>query len=167
MLKPAICYKTEIENAIKQFYYTDDMMYYTGSNHSSSMEIPVDSNDGDYHYAVTGTDGRLIGYITYYVDRYSSCARGFGAFSFERGNIIMGQELLRLFERLINTLHRVEFRAVEGNPAVKHYDRFLQLHADIGKKHILTDAFKDTNGKYHDDYIYEFVNRQEAAENGE
>lgn len=163
MLKPAICYKSEIENAIKQFYYTDDMMYYTGSNNSFSPEIPAESNDGYYHYAVTDADGRLIGYITYHVDRYSSCAYGFGAFSFDRGNIIMGRELFRLFESLINTLHRVEFRAVEGNPAIKHYDRFLQLHADIGKKHILTDAFKDVNGNYRDDYIYEFVN-QEAAE---
>ena len=70
----------------------------------------------------------------------------------------MGQELFRLFEKLINTLHRVEFGAVSGNPAVRGYDRFLERHSNIGKKHILTDAFKDTNGRYRDRYIYEFIN---------
>ena len=158
MLKTAICYKTEIENAIKQFYYTNDMMYYTVSNESFGIEIPEDSGNGRYDYAVTDREGHLIGYIGYQIDWYSSCAYEFGAFSFNRGNIIMGQELFRLFEKLINTLRRVEFRAVEGNPAIKHYDRFLKRHSDIGKKHILTDVFKDTNGKYHNEYIYEFVN---------
>ena len=157
MLKPAICYKTEIENAIKQFYYTDDMMYYTGSIDNAAIDIPSES-DGYYRYAVMDTKGRLIGYITYFVDWYSSCAYNFGAFSFNRGNPIMGRELFRLFEKLIHTLHRVEFLAVEGNPATKAYDKFLKRHANIGKKHILTDAFKDTNGNYHDDYIYEFIN---------
>ena len=100
----------------------------------------------------------MVGCIDYKIDRYSSCAYNFGAFSFERGNPIMGKELYDLFERLINSLHRVEFRAVSGNPAVKGYDKFLEKHADIGKKHVLKDVFKDANGKYHDDYIYEFVN---------
>lgn len=30
MLKPAICYKAEIENALKEYFYTDDMMFYQG-----------------------------------------------------------------------------------------------------------------------------------------
>ena len=28
MLKPAICYKEAIENALKEYFYSDDMMFY-------------------------------------------------------------------------------------------------------------------------------------------
>ena len=158
MLKPAICYKEEIENALKEYFYTDDMMFYCGCLDNYLISISDDGKDGEYQYAVIGKDNHLIGYIGYALDRYSSCAYNFGAFSFDRGNPIMGKELYNLFENLINTTHRVEFRAISGNPAVKGYDKFLEKHSDIGKKYILKDAFKDSKGSYHDDYIYEFIN---------
>ncbi len=158
MLKPAICYKGQIENALKEYFYSDDMMYYIGGTDSYLLSVSDVGENGHYQYAVVGKENNLIGYIAYVLDRYSSCAYSFGAFSFDRGNPVMGKELYNLLERLVNTLHRVEFRAISGNPAVKGYDKFLEKHSDIGKKHILTDVFRDTSGKYHDDYIYEFIN---------
>lgn len=159
MLRPAICYKEQIENEFKKYFYTNDMMFYTGSVDSYFSEISEDGENGKYQYAVVGSSEELIGYISYTLDRYSSCAYNFGAFSFDRGNPIMGKEMYDLLEKLIDTTHRVEFRAIEGNPAIKGYDAFLNKHSDIGKKHVFTDVFKDANGKYHNDYIYEFVNR--------
>ena len=69
----------------------------------------------------------------------------------------MGKELFNLLEKVIHDMHRVEFRAVSGNPAVKGYDRFLERHKDIGTKHVFRDAFRDLKGDYHDTYLYEFV----------
>ena len=158
MLKPAICYKEEIENALKEYFYSDDMMYYMGSSDSYLLSVSDNGENGNYQYAVVNTEGKLIGYIDYKVDMYSSCACNFGAFSFDRGNPIMGKDLYDLLERLVNTLHRVEFRAVSGNPATRGYDKFLEKHSDIGQKHILKDVFRDYSGEYHDDCIYEFVN---------
>ena len=147
MLKPAICYKEEIENALKEYFYSNDMMYYIGSTDSYLLSVSDKGEDGHYQYAVA-----------YMLDRYSSCAYSFGAFSFDRGKPIMGKEMFDLLEKLVNTLHRVEFRAVSGNPAIKGYDKFLEKHSNIGKKHILKDVFRDANGQYHDNYIYEFIN---------
>lgn len=158
MLKPAICFKEEIENALKEYFYTNDMMYYIGGTDSYLISIADNGKDGRYQYAVVGNRNNLIGYIDYTLDRYSSCAYNFGAFSFNRENPIMGKELYDLLEQLVTNLHRVEFRAISGNPAIKGYDNFLKRHLDIGKKYILSDVFKDTNGKYHDNYIYEFIN---------
>ncbi len=158
MLKPAVCYKEQLENALKEYFYTDDMMFYQGCNNSYLMEISDKSDNGRYQYAVVGNNDKLIGYIGYYVDYYSSCAYNFGAFSFDRGNPIMGKELFGLLEKLIKTFHRVEFRAVSGNPAIRGYDNFLKRHSDIGNKHIFRDEFRDVNGDYHDTYLYEFVN---------
>lgn len=158
MLKPAICYKDKIESALGEYFYSDSMMYYMGCLNSALIEIHNSSNGEQYQYAVVDEGGNLIGYISYRVDWYSSCAYAFGAISFDRGNPIMGKELFELLERLISTMHRVEFRAVSGNPAIRGYDSFLKRHSDIGKKHIFKDKFKDTKGNYHDTYLYEFVN---------
>lgn len=158
MLKPAICYKTELEDALKQYFYTDDMMYYTGSNDNYSLEISNSCENGRYQWVVINEDESLIGYIGYHVDRYSSCVYNLSTFSFIRGNPIMGKELYNLLNDLIQKYHRVEFRAISENPAIKGYDKFLESHNDIGRKYIFKDTFKDASGKYHDDYIYEFIN---------
>lgn len=163
MLKPAICYKAEIEDALKEYFYTDDMMFYQGCVNSYLIEVRDEGMDGLYQYAVVGKDHKLIGYIDYKIDYYSSCAYNFGAFSFKRGNAIMGKELFDLLETMIKRYHRVEFRAVSGNPAVKGYDKFLECHKDIGKKHIFKDAFRDIKGDFHDTYLYEFVSQIEEV----
>uniref|UniRef100_A0AAU8B0C5 Uncharacterized protein n=1 Tax=Dulem virus 35 TaxID=3145753 RepID=A0AAU8B0C5_9CAUD len=159
MLKPAICYKEKLESALCEYFYTDDMMFYQGCLNNDLIEVVNKTDGGYYQYAVVDTDNKLIGYIAYRIDYYSSCAYSFGAFSFDRGNPIMGRELFDLLERLIKQCHRVEFRAVSGNPAVKGYDKFLQRHKDIGYKHIFKDEFRDSQGEYHDTYLYEFVNK--------
>ncbi len=158
MLKPAICYKAEIENALKEYFYTDDMMFYQGCVNSYLIEVSEKGKDGHFQYAVIGGGDKLIGYIAYTIDYYSSCAYNFGAFSFERGNPVMGRELFSILENLVNRMHRVEFRAISGNPAVKGYDKFLERHMDIGEKHVFRDEFRDAQGRYHDVYLYDFVN---------
>ena len=157
MLKPAICYNEAIENALKEYFYSDDMMFYQGCVNSYLIQIEDCGENGIYQYAVLGANGKLAGYIDYRIDYYSSCAYNFGAFSIDRGNPIMGKELFNLLEKVIHDMHRVEFRAVSGNPAVKGYDRFLERHKDIGTKHVFRDAFRDLKGDYHDTYLYEFV----------
>ena len=44
---------------------------------------------------------------------------------------------------------------VGGNPAEKHYDKFCKKYN--GKKFIFTDCFKDRNGNYHNDIVYEII----------
>lgn len=158
MLIPAIVKKEEILNAFKTHYYTTDMMYETGGLYNWLPEIADNPDIGVFQYAVVSEkDNKLIGYIAYTVDWYSSTASRFGIFSFDRGNITMGKDLFNELEKLIHEykLHRIEWRMVGGNPVERSYDKFCQKYN--GKKHILTDAFKDKFGKYHDDIIYEII----------
>ena len=163
MLVPAICYKEEIEKALGRYFYSKDMMYYMGCNYNSLINVSDNSDDGITQYAVINKEQKLIGYISFFTDLYSSSVYRFGAFSFNRGNPIMGKDLFNLLENLVSKFHRVEFKAVSGNPAIKGYDKFLELHLDIGKKIVFTDVFKDNDGNYHDTYTYEFVRRNNNA----
>lgn len=160
MLKPAILYKKEIEEELKKYFYTDEMMFYQGYTVNKLIEVEESGDFGNFQYAVVGSCCDLIGYISYRVDYYSKCAYNFGAFSFVEGNPIFGKDLYGILESMIENMHKTTFTAISGNPAVRGYDKFLKKHNDIGTKHILKDDFKDTSGIYHDRYVYEFINNK-------
>lgn len=156
MLIPAILKKEEIEEHFKRYFYSDDMMYETGNLDNWIPGITEDN--GSVQYAIVDEDGKLLGYFGYYIDWYTSSASRFGLFSFDRGNRIIGIDILKEMRKLIHKykLHRIEWRMIGGNPVEKHYDRFCEKYR--GRKIILHDATKDRYGKYHDDIIYEIIN---------
>ena len=155
MLVPAILYKDEIIKGMQKYFYTDDMLYETGCMDNWIPNIVDNPDSYNHQYAIVNNEGKLIGYLSYYIDWYSSKAYNFGLFSFDRGNILLGKDVFNKLEELVNKFHRVEWRAVGGNPACRGYDNFIKKHN--GKKHILKDAIKDKDGNYRDDIIYEIV----------
>lgn len=154
MLVPAILYKEQIKEEFQKYYYTTDMMYETGCMENWTPNIAECPEGSQFQYAIVDNNEKLIGYFAYEVDWYVSKAYNFGLFSFDRGNPLVGKDVFNKLEELVNTLHRVEWRAVGGNPACREYDRFIKKHN--GTKHALKDSIKDKNG-YHDDFIYEIV----------
>ena len=160
MIKPAICYKKELEDALKKYFYSQDMMLYTASMDSQLIDIAEKCDYGNYQLAVLDNRNTLIGFISFIINFYSSSVTQFGAFSFKKGNPIMGKEIKRVIEILISKFHRLEFYCLKDNPSVRSYDRFLNKHCDIGRKITLKDVFKDMDGNYHDFYVYEFINNR-------
>ena len=156
MLVPAILYKDEIIKCMQKYFYTDDMMYATGCMENWVPNIVESPEEGCYQWAMVDSNDKLIGFLVYRVDFYVSKAYNFGLFSFDRGNVLVGKDVYTKLEELVNTYHRVEWRAVSGNPACRGYDNFIKRHN--GNKHILKDCIKDRKGDYHDDIIYEIVN---------
>lgn len=157
MLIPAILKKQEIENAFRKYYYSDEMMFETGSLDNWLPEISENPDGSRYQYAIVDNKAKLIGYIDYTIDWYSSCAHRFGLISFDKGNILIGKALKEIMDKLINEyhLHRIEWRMIGGNPVERSYDRFCKKYN--GNKYVLKDVFKDRQGKYHDDCIYEII----------
>lgn len=157
MLVPAVLYKDEIKRKILEYKYTNDMMYYSGWLGDSIPNIDDDSEDNcTVQYAIVDGDN-LIGYFTYMMDWYTSCASCFGLFSFDRGNKIIGLDVRREMKKIIKeyNVHRISWRMVSGNPVERHYDKFCDKYG--GKKFVLTDAIRDRAGNYHDDIIYEII----------
>lgn len=156
MLVPAILYKEEITKKMQEHFYTNDMLYVTGCLENWVPNIVECPDSSCFQYAIINGNKTLLGYIGYSVDWYSDKAYNFGLFSFDRGNLIVAKDIFEKLEELINTFHRIEWRAVSGNPACRSYDSFIKKHN--GTKHILKDSIKDKDGNYHDDIIYEIIN---------
>ena len=158
MLVPAILHKEQIKKEFQKHYYTTDMLYETGGIENWIPQIAECPESWQFQYAIVDNNKKLIGYLGYSVDWYVSKVYNFGLFSFDRGNVLVGKDVFDKLEELVKTFHRVEWRAVGGNPACRGYDRFIKKHN--GNKHILKDAIKDKSGKYHDDIIYEIVSEE-------
>lgn len=155
MLVPAILYKEQIQKEFQKYYYTTDMMYETGCLDSWNPNISENPDEQTYQYAIAGKDNKLIGYLAFRIDWYCSRVYNFGLFSFDRGNTLVGRDVFKKLDELANRFHRVEWRAISGNPACRSYDSFIEKYN--GNKHILRDAIRDRAGNYHDDIIYEIV----------
>ncbi len=162
MLVPAILYREQIQKEFQKYYYTTDMMYETGCLDNWSPNIEVNPDEQTYQYAIVGNDDKLIGFLTFRIDWYCSCAYNFGLFSFDRGNALVGRDVCKKIDELVNRFRRVEWRAISGNPACRSYDYFIEKYN--GNKHVLRDAIRDRAGNYHDDIIYEIVR---GGRNGE
>ena len=121
MLVPAILYKDEIRKNLLKYSYTEDMTLYSGWLGNSIPNIQEDEDCGCIRYAIVD-DHKLIGYFTYQVDWYASCARCFGLFAFDRNNKIIGIDVYRELKKIINNyhIHRMEWHMVGGNPVEKH-----------------------------------------------
>ena len=68
---------------------------------------------------------------------------------------MIGRDVFKKLNELVNRFHRVEWRAISGNPACRSYDKFIEKYN--GNKHVLRDSIRDRAGNYHDDIIYEIV----------
>ena len=155
MLVPAILYKDQIQKEFQKYYYTTDMMYETGCLDNWNPNICENPDEQTYQYAIVGNDNKLIGFLAFRIDWYCSRVYNFGLFSFDRGNVLIGREVFHKLDELVNRFHRVEWRAISGNPACKSYDSFIEKYT--GNKQVFKDAIRDRAGNYHDDIIYEIV----------
>lgn len=154
MLKPALLFKDEIEKKFAEVMYDDDYFLYMGYAHGH--ELPkIEPKDNIYQWAIVNRDNVVIGWLAYRVDPATDQVYNFGIYSFDRGNPIVGLDILRKLEELVTFYRRVEWRVVGGNPVVKYYDKFCKDHN--GNKATFHATIKDPSGCFRDEHVYEIV----------
>jgi hypothetical protein len=163
ILEPALLYKEKLTKLFETYLYTDESFWYTGYGHANVIP-EIRAEDNVYQYAIMGKgrvykDGKehrtVLGYIAYKIDPATNTADQFGLFSFDPGNLTVGEAVFKVMERLLKTCRRIEWRMIGGNPVEKAYDRFCKKHN--GNKVVLHEVTKDQRGKYHDVIIYEVL----------
>ena len=156
MLKPAICYKEKLLELFAKEIYTPDWFYYAGWHGDYSLPNIQDNGESCRQYAIIGKDDNVIGYLAYHFDCYVSVANGFGLYSFDRGNLIVGKDLADEMDRIYNRFHRIEYRMIGGNHVQNTYEKFCKKYN--GTVQQLHDVVRDEYGNYHDEFTYEIIN---------
>lgn len=162
MIEPAILYKNDIISKFNSLLYTDKYFWYNGGIDNYEYEI---REEGDkFQFAITHQN-QLIGFISFRIDWYCSCAFNFGLVKFvdSPSTIPIITNAIRKVIRMISgfNMHRIDFRCVSGNPAEEGYDRIISRfnnEYDISK-FAFKDNIKDRHGNYHDTIVYELIHK--------
>lgn len=181
MIEPAILYIGELTEAFNRTLYTKERFWYEGGIENYDTEIKEEADK--FQYAITKY-GQLLGYISFRVDWYSSCAYNFGLIKFEdvystednkgfptyhsSAPIIASaiREVIRQIQSF--NLHRIDFKCVGGNPAEKGYDGIIErFHGKYKLRKVdFRDNIRDTQGNYHDTIMYELIKMEGENNNG-
>lgn len=174
MLVPAITWKEEIEKEAAKLLYTESYFYYMGYRGGNEL-INIACRDNVYQYAILGSEhtaetgrgcklegkDKLIGYLTYRYYPDSDTVESFGLISFDPGNPLLGKEVHTKLRELCRDHHRVTWRCVGGNPALRGYFNFLGEMDEAGykvKSFEMSDVTKDLQGKYRGEIYFEIIN---------
>ena len=170
MLVPAGIYKEQIEKAFNAEQYSEKLFWYDGSIDNYPHEV---TTEGDkYAFAIVHS-GQVIGYVSFRIDWYCSCAFNFSLIKFldiyfenstqeYKSSTPLMISAIREIMRMIKSysIHRIDFRCVSGNPAIRGYTGIIQ---QIEKQNYsvkisrFRDNIKDRQGKYHDTIMYEMI----------
>jgi hypothetical protein len=165
MLKPAILYKDEIPKLYQSIWFNEKYKYY---NYSSTWNtFSIDEKTYDWHEFVSvDSEGNIIGYIHYYVDRTTLCCNRFGALNFT-DNPLFGRDVLKVIEDIFErfNFHKLQFSVVIGNPVEKTYDKLCKKYG--GRiLCIEKDETKLEDNKYYDVKRYEILRDEYMAARG-
>ena len=157
MLIPAIAKEKELEKLFNYHIYDENMFLYNGFPYCN--QIPdLQPAEQTYKWAIVNNKNEIVGYFTYHIDAYSDTVNWFGLYSFKT-DVAIGIDVYKKMKMLLKQHRRLEWSMVGGNPVEKHYDRFIERYG--GRKVALKEAVKDQNGIYHDEYIYEIIQRED------
>jgi len=133
MLVPAICYKDELMKQYDLLRYSDKAVYFNGCIEFGRLYINEEPSEGHFQYAIIEEKTKeLVGYLGFHVDFYSQGVWGIGLINFREKPSFAITSAIReaLYQIEQYDLHRIEFRAIEGNPAVKRYDKLINKLKD-------------------------------------
>ena len=160
MLVPAIYYKDEIEKIFAKNIYNDNYFFYTG--YAGCFSLPkIEAVDDHCQWVSIDNDDKLRGYLAYRIEPLTYSVNSFGLFSFlpdEENNIVLIKDVFDKLEELVSIYHRVEWRVISGNHVKRGYDNFCKRHN--GNIVCLHDVTRDKYNNYHDEYIYEIINKK-------
>lgn len=164
MLKPAIEYKEELQQKIKEALEQDEIAfsYYNPTYIFENIKngIAVEKNTMHKHQFVSVFKGEVIGYITYNISLFEFRAYNFKCINFTNNTLIFGKDLKQTWEQIFNMykLRKLTLGVFDGNPFQKSCDRIVEIcggrTVGVYKEHL-----KLADGKYHDLKLYEVLRK--------
>lgn len=155
MIDLAIKYSEEVKQKFRDTWLDDRYKYYHVSNFHE--DIHLHESTWNNHEFVSVSDGEVIGYLGYLIDRSSDFAYGLNIINFsEQSNPTFAMDLGKFLRNIFEKYHmrRLEWSVIVGNPIEHSYDRLCQKYggriAGTYKERI-----KLIDGIFYDEKFYE------------
>lgn len=154
MLYPAQLYREELKRKLISCWYLPKYKWYF-LNEFREFNVPEDTNwRRDFVYL--NKEKEVDGYFSYHYDSVAKSISQFGLVSFTDDGTSLILSAIEHIKGLINNgLHRIEWWAVEGNPANKLYEKLVKKYQGEIVARLHDCHYID--GRYYDSIIYEII----------
>jgi hypothetical protein len=157
MLDNAIKYTEELKIKLIDTWYDEKYKYYyMGGGHKPYC--PAENDWGAREFVSLDKNGKILGYISYTINRNVNSIYEFGAINFSDDKFIFGIDLFKVIDNIFCQFghQKLEWDVVCGNPIEESYDEAV---AKIGGRivGIKKRAVKLADGKLYDKKMYEIL----------
>lgn len=157
MLDIAQKYTEELTRKFIDTTYDEKFKFYHGEY--VDKYSPSDST-WSAHEFVSISNGEVIGYITYTIDRNTYSAYRLKIINFSDNKFTFGIDLAKVLDDIFTkyNFEKLSFTCYVGNPAEKGYDKLINRHGGriVGIKE---RESKLTDGKFYDLKLYEILRK--------
>jgi len=157
MLDLAIKHKEELQEKFRNTWFDEKYKYWACGNYYEESEIA--ESTWSYHQFVSlDSSGKVIGYISYHIDRGNDFVDGLNIINFSDNAAVFGLDAGRAIRDIFEKFHfrKLNFVVVIGNPIESTYDKMVSRY---GGRIVGTQRknIKLIDGKYYDEKLYEVL----------
>lgn len=156
MLDLAVNYVDELQRQFRKTWFKEKYMFWNFANYYEDVEIK-ESTWNNHQFVSLDSNGNVIGYIGYSIDRANELVDGLNIINFTENNMAvfgvdLGQVLCDIFEKF--HFRKLIFSVVIGNPVEKTYDKMIRRYGGeiIG---IQRKQVRLIDGQFYDVKMYE------------
>lgn len=155
MLKPAQLYRDELNRKLIEHWYDPKCKYYFLDCQREFN--PPDNTEWRRDFVCVNSKNEVVGYFAYHHDDVARSLSQFGLISFTAdNNVLLIRDCINHINQLVKEgLHRVEWWAVDGNPANVLYDKLIKRYGGV-----VAGRMRDCHyfgGEYHGSIMYEIL----------
>lgn len=160
MLERATKYKEELRRLFMDAWRKEKYKYLNCNPYSFMSALTNDEgldNTWNRHHFVSTHNGKVIGYITYGIQRTDNRVFGLEIVNFTDDSSVFAIDLMRVLRNMFELykFRKINFLVIIGNPIEKRYDKLVEKYngriVGVREKHI-----KLIDNKYYDVKEYEF-----------
>lgn len=164
MLDLAYKYEDELKKLMLDTWYDEKYMFFHNCPYRDSFSLPHEGDWNGRYFVSKDSTGKIIGLISYELNRSYDLAMNFGAVNFTDNKFTFGMDLAQVIDDIFCkfNIRKMEFNVVIGNPIEKSYDKMVKKYGGsitgIRHKHA-----KLIDGRYYDDKSYEIFREDYIA----
>lgn len=159
MLDVAIKHKDRLTERFRETWFQDKYKYWNYANYFEEMPI-ADSTWVEHQFVSLDSDGELIGYIGYKIDRSNDFVYALNIINFTDNKAVFGMDAGQVLRNIFEKFHfrKLFFSVVIGNPIEKTYDKMIERYGGeivgVHKEHV-----RLIDGKFYDEKLYEILEK--------
>jgi len=154
MLDVANKYEAELQRLLMDTWHDEKYKFY----HSCYSEAykAADSTWNSHQFVSIDKDGKILGFISYNINRPNDCVSSIGAINFSDNKVIYGRDLMNVIADIFEkyNFRKIAFSVIVGNPIERSYDRLVAKYGGriVG---VYKEDSKLMDNKFYDSKMYE------------